>query len=82
MPAGSFFIQISTGQSKVELMAECPKCGAVTYVPLAYAWTARSVACCECGTQMPIGLEVFAELKMQAVASGAEIERLMSAPRP
>lgn len=51
MPTAAFFIQIATRQSEAQLMAECALCGAVTYAPRAYAWQARSVACCECGTR-------------------------------
>jgi hypothetical protein len=78
--SGSLFIQIATSQSEAELMAECPMCGAMTTVPLAYAFHLRSVACCECGTKMTVGPEVLFQLKTQAAGAVAEIERLMSAP--
>jgi len=73
-----FFIQIATSQSDAELMAECAPCGAVTYVPLAYAWQARSIACGECGTRMPIGPDELTKLKAQAVGAVSEIERLLA----
>jgi hypothetical protein len=78
--SGSFFIQIATAQSEAELMAECPMCGAMTNVPLAYAFRFRSVACCECGTKMNVGSDVLSQLKTQAAGAVAEMERLMSLP--
>ena len=72
MPTASFFIQIATRQSKAQLMAECALCGAVTYAPLAYAWQARSVACCECATRMPIGPDELTKLKAQAAGAVSE----------
>jgi hypothetical protein len=77
--SGGFYIQIATCQSEAELISECPVYGAMTTVPLAYAWHLRSVACCECGTKMTVGREVMSQLKTQAAGAVAEIERLMSA---
>jgi hypothetical protein len=82
LTSGSFFIQIATRQSEAQLTAECPMCGAMTTVPLAYAFHLRSVACCECGTKMTVGPEVISHLKTQAMNAVAEIERLISTPRP
>ncbi len=76
---GSFFIQLATQQTEVTLMAECPLCGAITYVPLAHGYRARSVACGECGTRMQIGPDVLTKLKAQAAAAVAEMERLLAA---
>ena len=56
-------------------MAECPRCAAVTYLPLAYAWPMRSVACLEWGSKMPLGLDELTKLKAQATAAAAEIGR-------
>ena len=73
-----FFIQIATSQSDAQLMAECPRCGAVTYLPLAYAWPARSVACFESGTRMPLGPNDMTKLQAQATAAVSEITRLLA----
>jgi hypothetical protein len=59
-------------------MAECSRCGAITYLPLAYAWHARRVSCSECGTQMALGLDEMTQLKAQAAAAASEIGRLLS----
>ena len=80
--SGAFFIQLATRQADPELIAECPMCGAMTSVPLAYAWHARSVACGECGTKMAVDPEVLVKLKVQAAGTVAEIERLMATPEP
>ena len=77
MPTATFFIEIATRQSEAELMSECALCGAVTYLPLAYAWQARSVACCECGTRMSLGPDELTKLKAQAVGAVSKIERLL-----
>jgi hypothetical protein len=61
-------------------MAECLMCGAMTTVPLPYAWHLRTVACCECGTRMPVDSEVLSKLKKQAAGAVSEIEHLMAAP--
>ena len=73
-----FYVQIATSQSEAELIAECPMCGAMTYVPLAYAWAARSVSCCDCGTRMPIATDDLTKLKAQAAGAVAEIERVLA----
>jgi hypothetical protein len=75
-----FSIEIATSQSEAQLMAECPTCGAMTFVPLAYAWTAGSVLCCECGTGMPLERQEVANLKVQAAEVVAEIEQLLRLP--
>ena len=61
-------------------MAECSMCGEMIYVALAYAWTARSVARCECGKRIPVGADVFFNLKAQAAVAVSEIDRRLSAP--
>jgi len=73
-----FYIQIATSQSEAQLMTECPRCGAVTYLPLAYAWPARSVSCSECATKITLGLNDMTKLKAQAAAGAAEIARLLT----
>jgi hypothetical protein len=75
-----FFIQIATSQSEAQLMAECPLCGAMTYIPLTYAWTARSVSCCDCATTMPVARDDMMKLKAQASDAVAEMDRLMRQP--
>jgi hypothetical protein len=82
MSAGGFFIQFATRQAAAELMAECSMCGAMTSVPLAYAWHARSVVCGGCGTKMALGPGVLVQLKVQATDAAAEIEPLMAVPGP
>jgi hypothetical protein len=52
-------------------------CGAMTFILLAYAWVARSVSCCECGTTMPVLRDDVMKLKVQAAAAMEEIERLL-----
>jgi hypothetical protein len=72
-----FFIEIATSQSEPQLMAECPMCGAMTFILLAYAWVARSVSCCDCGTTMPVLRDDVMKLKVQAAGAVEEIDRLL-----
>jgi hypothetical protein len=58
-------------------MAECPLCGAITYLPLAYVWPARSVSCSECATKIALGANEMTKLKAQAAAAASEIGRLL-----
>ena len=44
----AFFLVVHTDQAVAELMAECPKCGAITWYGLELAWRLRSVTCSEC----------------------------------
>ena len=39
------FLVVRTGQAVAELMAECPKCGAITSYGLELAWRLRTVSC-------------------------------------
>jgi hypothetical protein len=76
----TFYIEIGTTRSEQELMAECPACGAMTFIPLAYAWLAGSVSCCDCGTKMPTVRDDVMKLKAQAAGAVEEIERLLQLP--
>ena len=73
-----FYIQIATSQSEAQLMTECPRCGAVTYLPLAYAWPARSVSCSECVTKISFEVNEMTKLKMRAAAAASEIGWLLT----
>jgi len=41
----AFFLMVRTEQAVAELMAECPKCGAITSYGLELAWRLRTVSC-------------------------------------
>ena len=75
--AGWFFIQIGSRQFTPELIAECPTCGAMTTLSIAYAWRAKSAVCGECGTRMPVHSQLIRDLKTQAEAAVREIDRLL-----
>ena len=38
------YIQIATSQTEAQLIAECPMCGAMTFMPVAYAWAVNGIA--------------------------------------
>jgi hypothetical protein len=59
-----------------ELMAGCPKCGAITTQVLALAYRARMVTCPECLTAMPVNGAVLGALRKQAANALATIDRL------
>ena len=51
----AFFLVVHPDQAVAELMAECPKCGAITTYGLELAWRLRTVTCSECSLSMRLG---------------------------
>ena len=49
---GRFSLLVNANRGVAELMAECPKCGAITMYGLELAWRLQNVTCPECGTSM------------------------------
>ena len=76
MDAHTFFLLMDSRAAVAELMAECPKGGAITTQVLELAWRARMVTCPECLTSMPVSADVLRVLRGQAVDAQAAIDRL------
>jgi hypothetical protein len=49
---GGFSLLVNARRGIAELMAECPKCGAITTYGLELAWRLQNVICRECATSM------------------------------
>ena len=73
-----FFLLISAKRSEAELTRACRTCGAITYLPLAYAWPARSVACFECSTKLRLRLDGMAKRARKQPPPRSEIGRLLA----
>ena len=76
MDAPAFFLLMDTRAAVAELMAECPKFGAITTQVLELAWRARMVTCPECLTSMPVDAGTLSTLRRQAADALAAISQL------
>jgi len=63
-------------QGSVELMAECPSCGAITTDGLASAWNKGSIVC-ECGLSVEIDGEHLRHLRAMATEVQYQIDELI-----
>jgi len=77
----TFYLVVRTHQAVAELMAECPKCGAVTSYSLELAWRLQTVTCGECVLAMRIGAADLTALREQLIDARVRIDRLI-APQP
>jgi hypothetical protein len=59
-----------------ELMAACPKCGAITTQVLELAWRAQVMTCPECLTAMPVDGAALSALRKQAAEAVATLDHL------
>ena len=76
MKRPAFSLLLDTRQHVAELMAECPKCGAMTTQVFKLAWSARVIVCSECLTAMPVDETVMQALRRQAVEATETIDHL------
>jgi len=72
-----FILLIRTHPSVAELMAECPKCGAVTTYGLELAWRAATVTCGECALSMQLTERDLDGFRQQLIDARMRIDRLM-----
>jgi len=49
---GRFPLLVNANRGVAELLAECPKCGAITMYGLELAWRLHTITCPECKTSM------------------------------
>ena len=82
MKTPAFWLLLDTRRAVAELMAECPKCGAITTQVLELAWRARLIICSECLTAMPVDEAVLQKLRGQAVDATTAIDRLTRVSAP
>jgi hypothetical protein len=80
MKRPAFTLLLDTRQRVAEIMAECPKCGAITTQVLKLAWDARVIACSECQTAMPVDEAVMQTLRNQAADALETIDHLTPKP--
>ena len=50
----AFFLVVHSHQAAAELMAECPRCGAIKSYGLELAWRLATVSCTECHLPMNV----------------------------
>ncbi|MHB8495841.1 MAG: hypothetical protein ACYDDG_14955 [Casimicrobiaceae bacterium] len=67
---------MDTRSAVAELMAECPKCGAITTQVIKLAWRARMVTCTECLTSVPVDGDTLSTVRRQAADALATIDQL------
>ena len=82
MKRPAFTLLLDTRQRVAELMAECPKCGAMTTQVLKLACQARVIACSECQTAMPVDESVLQKLRGQAADAMETIDHLTTPGSP
>jgi hypothetical protein len=73
----AFSLVIRPYASVAELMAECPKCGAMTTYGLELAWRASSVTCSECLLSMQLTDRDVDGFREQLIDARVRIDRLM-----
>ena len=73
----AFLLVVHPDQAVAELMAECPKCGAITTYGLELAWRLRTVTCSECSLSMRLGDRDLRGLRDQLVEARVRMDRLI-----
>ena len=77
----AFFLVVHPDQAVAELMAECPKCGAITTYGLELAWRLCTVTCSECPLSMRLGDRELRGLRDQLVEARVRMDRLIGTGR-
>ena len=73
-----FFVVVHTDREVAELLAQCPKCGAISSYALELAWRLRTVACNECSTSMRITEDQLRRLRDRLVEARARVDHLLA----
>jgi len=73
----AFFLVVHPDQAVAELMAKCPKCGAITTYGLELAWRLCTVTCSECPLSMRLGDRELRGLRDQLVEARVRMDRLI-----
>jgi hypothetical protein len=74
---GEFSLLVNAGRGVAELMAECPKCGAITRYGLELAWRLQTLACPECATSMRLTESALTALRDGLIDTRVRIDRLI-----
>jgi hypothetical protein len=82
MAAASFSLVMDTRRAVAEVLAECPRCGALSSQVLELAWRAKAIICRECLATMPLDGEILQALRGQAVDATTAIDRLTRVSEP
>lgn len=82
MKIPAFSLLLDTRHAVAELMAECPRCGALSSEVLELAWRAKAIVCRESLTAMPFDGEVLQMLRGQAVEATTAIDRMTRVREP
>lgn len=77
MHESSFSLLFDARRDAAELMAECPMCGAITTLPVEFAWRQGVVYCSECEAAMQLTRAGLERLLRQAEGAGEVIVRLL-----
>ena len=73
---------MDTRRAVAEVLAECPRCGALSSQVLALAWRAKAIVCRECLTSIRLDSDALQLLRRQAVEATTVIERLTRVSEP
>ena len=81
--SSAFFLIVHTHEAVAELMAQCPKCAAVTGYSLELAWRLGTLSCRECQQTMPLHAEHLTALRRRLIEARVRVNRLLAiAPTP
>jgi len=72
-----FFLIVHTDREVAELMAQCPKCEAVTSYAFELAWRLRTVICGECATSMRLREDDLRRLRERLVGARVRVDHLL-----
>jgi len=72
-----FFVVVHTDREVAELMARCPRCGAVTSYALELAWRLRTLVCSECATSMRLTDHHLRRLRENLAGARARVDHLL-----
>ncbi len=75
--SGGFSLLVHAHAAVAELMAECPKCGAITMYALELAWRLRTVTCSECDSSMRLTPADLTSLREQLIDARVRIDELI-----
>lgn len=80
--ASVFFVVVHADREVAELMAQCPKCGAVTSYALELAWRLRTLVCSECATSMRLTVQHLRRLRERLAGARSRVDHLLDRPIP
>ena len=77
---GGFSLVVNAGRGVAELMAKCPKCGAITMYSLELAWRLQTVTCSECSTSMRLRDRELTALRDGVIEARVRLDALTRTP--